>query len=474
MKSGSEGLLIAAQKSFGIDSMHIHLLSADQDQNLTHLGGLRFNIPYGVLNQATAVNDGAILCGSLFGFLSNPFVSRMNLSGEVVWSKTFNAFSGGQSQFQSVHAMGDDLHLFTRSGYVGSTYYLVSGNMNGDFNAALRVNAPADINHRVVEAISTGEPDEFVVVCEADSTTNSAEFLIVSRVDTAGVIWSKIHDHGVFAPEIEFANGLIKTADDHFIYTANYRDEDTVIRNRLVKMDGNGDIVWARDYFLNEEKLVVANVFETGDAGLITSTYSSSLGAYLMLKLNGDGTVEWSKSHQSTNSIFPLSLYVVDGAEQLWGYNNASISEMDEEGSFCDLILQEGVTSQLVEPVVLSVALTTSAVDPTYGNSIFFYREETFNNVLACVSTSSTTTRDTGPSFNAFPVPFQSELSLDLTAHVGGVAAIISDVQGRVVRNLQFMGGSVVQLALDDLNSGTYVVAVSSIMGRNFRRVVKY
>ena len=190
------------------------------------------------MNEAVALNDGVIIGGANLGFSTIPYILRIDTSGNVAYSSYFSNLQDGQDQILSVDVRGNQLDLFTWADNTRDSYYMLNGDINGNFPSALQVEAPSGLQYRVSDTEPTGNSREFLVICQSDTAFGSShEFLILMMIDSAGVQWSFIHDHGTTGiAEVEQGEGISKLSDGNYIYYAIFRGASGILETRLVKI----------------------------------------------------------------------------------------------------------------------------------------------------------------------------------------------------------------------------------------------
>ncbi len=462
MDRGSGDTYIARERRFGWDSTHVHLLNANQDMELTHLGGFRLSSPLTWLNSAATVHDGVILGGANLGFSTWPYVLRMDTTGNVLYSFYFNNLTHGQKQIASTYVNGEDLDLFTWADNTRLSYYLLKGSIDGNFPSGLQVHAPEGIQLRTDDIATTENPHDYIVICQADTNNTLSRFLIVMRVNAEGVLWSFIHDHGTTMNfEQESAFGLKHLSDGNWMFNVSYRAEFT-LDQRVVKIDGDGTVLWSKEYFLNEEKLSLGNFYETEDAGFLLLAAALSTSESLILKLDSEGEVLWSKVYvPSLTDIAPLGAFYRNDQNQIYSINNAVIAETDEEMNICDIEPHSGASSLDVTFEIIPVSHNTTEMIPEVLDMPFELRVDTLENSLSCLSTGIK--HENGEDeISLYPNPAGDILNVDLSGFQGELNLTVLDMQGRIVHSQMALNQAVFVMDVSQMSQGMYVLHIES------------
>lgn len=473
MDSGEGQTLIAMEHRFGWDSSHVHLLSANSDMVLSHLGGFRMIGNLTWLNDAAMVNEGVILGGANLAFSTRPYVMRMGISGEVLFNNFFYNLDDGQDQIVNTFVDGNDLDLFTWSDNTRLSYYMLNGSIDGSFPLGLQIHAPEEMEFRTDEVASTENENEYMVICQADTNNTGSRFLIVSRLNPNGVLWSYMHDHSVneVATDSEFSYGLKQLSDGNWIYLASYTNEDGNNR-RMVKMEGDGNVLWSKEYFLNGEKLTLSFNYETSDGGLLQHAVVPSSSETLIVKLDANGVVQWSKKYvPSLTSVAPTGFFFKNDQGQLYSFNSFVLAEIDEEFNSCDFEPHSGITSSNVTFDIVAVSHETNNIVPEIGELPFEMLEESFENTLICLSTG--VEENENVQVNIYPNPASDFLKVDLSNFQNEVFLSVVDMQGRVLKTELSIRKDAFAIDVKHLKSGVYLLRIESAELKTRTRFVK-
>ncbi|NNF01249.1 MAG: T9SS type A sorting domain-containing protein [Bacteroidia bacterium] len=469
-------MFIVREHRYSFDSTYVQVLSLDANLNLDNIGGVILDIAkLSWMNTASPIHDGVIFGGANLGFNTLPYFIRMDTTGNILYSSYFNNLIDGQNQVLSIDINGSHLDMFTWADNTRLSYYMLNGFVDGTFPTALQVHAPSGIEFRVDNSEPTGNDREFVVVCQSDSGSSVNDFLTVMKVDSTGVLWSVIHDHGTTMNfELEQGNGLIKLMDGNFVYQALFRGIGGALETRLIKFNTmSGAVIWSKEYFESGVKLYVGFPFETSDGGMLVSAWNEVLMDQLVLKIDSAGDVQWSQRFEQNNiSAIPLGVYFKDDNGQMYGYNNNAITEMDETINVCDMVPHSGVTAVDVVFDVKPVTINSTTIIPVILPMPYKMRSNTYNNVQTCVSSGLSET-NLLLDVNIYPDPVIDILNLDLSAINSEVNIELVDLQGKSWKTDVVIGGQEIQIDVSKLVSGMYLIRVAADNSVFVERFVK-
>ncbi len=442
------------------------------DQNLTFLGGVILSAPLSFLNHGTKVQDGVILGGGNLGFTTRPFILTMDTTGNILWSSFFDDLLDGQDQILRVYENGSQLDLFTWADNFRSSFYMLNGYTDGTFPSAVQVHVSTGHQFRVEEASPTGSEREYMVICQSDSN-NFDEFLTVLMLDSSGVLWAKIHDHGTLSNQFEGGYGLVHLSDSNWIYNAFYQGTDPTLQTRLVKMDNSGSILWAKEYFISGDRLSLGIVYETSDSGMLMSVSLNSTSESFIVKLDAAGQVQWAQRYEQLNTNSnPIVVFYKNDQGQLYGWSTTSLTEMDEDINVCDMVPFSSITSMDVTPTVSTLTLTSSIIVPDVQPMPYEIRSGTYSNVQSCIFNNIDDLNES-LQIQPFPNPAHDQLYVDLSSNRGRVNINIYDLQGRLIHSEEMNGGAIEELDISDQKAASYLFVIETEEGVVHHKFVK-
>lgn len=189
--------------------------------------------------------------------------------------------------------------------------------------------------------------------------TNNNDVLL-AKTDYDGVLqWSKAYNFGV-----ESGINLCVTPDSGFVITGNIRSGGGTPNVLAIRTDQNGDTLWAKKYGSSAVSIGIfdlgTQVISTKDNGFLivgtTTNYgvSSTNEDIIIVKINGDGVLQWSKVY-GTNNIIDKE------------YGNGVIELMDGGYIITGYALQPSTSNQ--EDIILFKTDSNGVLDwaNTYG-----------------------------------------------------------------------------------------------------------
>ncbi|NND94518.1 MAG: T9SS type A sorting domain-containing protein [Flavobacteriales bacterium] len=459
------------EQRYSFDSTHVHFMHCDADMNLSNLGAFRTSAPLGWMNDAALVNDGVVIGGASLGFYTRPYILRMNTSGDVSWSKMFTDLEDGNTQILNAYTKGDRLDLFTWSDNTRDHYYLINGFIDGSFPTALKIDAPEGTEIRTDEIASVSNDREYLVICQADTNNTFSRFLYVMHIDSSGVISAQMHDHVQFmGSNSESAFGLIPTADGNWLYACSYFVSGGGFIGRLIKMEIDGTVIWSKEYWLNGEQLRTGVCHETEDNGFL---FSASNGFdHFFVKIDPDGEVQWSQIYQQTVSQnVPTGWFFENDQGQLYSWNSNAITEMDENINVCDMVPHEGITAQDAPFITQAVTTNSTTIVPVVEEFIYHSRSGDYSLELDCQSTHLEESNDL--TFGIYPNPFSDFVQIDIPRLSSTVEVRVISITGELMLSRRIMGIDRIEISLEKLSAGLYMIELYGLGQSSRKRIVK-
>jgi hypothetical protein len=274
-------IITGITRNFGAGNGDIFLVKTDSAGNLSWTktyGGLAIEEGFSV--QQTR-DTGYIIAGFTASYGSgyeDTYVIKTDSLGNVQWNKTYGGINS-----EGYPAMGNiSIHQTINGGYILAGYTNSFGAGGDDFYM-LRLNG------------------------------------------NGGVVWSKTF--GGIEDEFGYGNNIGELGDGGFIIvgsTTTFGSGQTDIY--LVKMDGNGNLLWSKTYGGASYDYGYA-VQQTYDGGFIVSgsthSFSGSNDVYL-LKTDNFGNLLWSKTFGGYTSDFGYAVERTDdGGYVVAGYTNS-------------------------------------------------------------------------------------------------------------------------------------------------------
>ena len=237
-----------------------------------------------------------------------------------------------QTTFQRTYGYGSgslnsSVQLTPEGGFIALTYTLpivvVKTDANGD-TIWFKSYEETNVSVQFGSAIEVVDQNGFAII-GTDFDQNRVYLL---RIDADGeVMWAKSYNDSASISE---GNAIKKTFDNGFILAGTNRPPSAPRTNiYLIKTNGSGSVEWSKSYS-NESAIVGASddytysVNQTSDSGFIVLGNSTAVGFdYLFLiKTNKFGDTLWTKNIEVQSSTFAArSLFVLsDGSYIITGY----------------------------------------------------------------------------------------------------------------------------------------------------------
>lgn len=299
---------------------------------------ITFQITYGGSGEDHAfevkkTEDGYAIGGftNSFGSGGNDFyLVKTDDKGDVLWSKTYGS-TGSDECYGMLQA--------TDGGFVMAGYTTSFGSTGTDV-LIIKTNAQGVLQW---SKMVSGFSSDFVITVTGDSgyvvvgTTYSFgsgnSDMLLCKLDTGGnFLWSKTiggsGDEWGFNCRETNDGGVIATGITNSFGAGNY---DFYV----VKVDGNGTVQWTKTYGgVNRDDGQHAE--QTSDGGYIITGYTQSFGAggtdFLLIKTDANGNLQWNKTYGGTNNDYAISVkpafnggYAISGYTESFGFGNSDV-----------------------------------------------------------------------------------------------------------------------------------------------------
>lgn len=223
--------------------------------------------------------------------------------------------------------------------------YLICGERNGD-GLIMKLNSAGDtvwvksIGYGASAELSclTSTRDSCYVLAGSfwNQESEKEEILLLKMNDQGDTLWSRSINSG----ENVTINSLQQTHDKGFIL-AGVLNTDTQLNSLVLvsKLDEEGNVVWLKSYYAYNNTNEAFSVKEFGDNQFIVSGGISNFnpfyqGAFLM-KLDGNGDILWARRYSEIENLSGSDLLI--GSSEIYlclqGYNwYTYLAKLDPEG----------------------------------------------------------------------------------------------------------------------------------------------
>ena len=183
--------------------------------------------------------------------------------------------------------------------------------------------------------IATGNTNSF--------GAGSQDIWLIKIDGERNVTWQKTYGGSAY----DYANSVQQTADGGYIIAGSTESFGVASEDVWVlKLDGNGDVVWQKTYGGDANYDYANSIQQTADGGYIVAGFTTSFGEgngdAWVLKLDGNGDVVWQKTYGGSGTDFAYFVqqtaeggYIVAGFTRSFGESNgdAWLLKLDQDGN---------------------------------------------------------------------------------------------------------------------------------------------
>lgn len=248
------------------------------------------------LNVKQTPDGGYVVVGSTTTFGkggSDAWVIKLKSDGGIEWQKTFGGPSGDRADSVSLTSDGGFVVAGHRVNPSSSDAWVVKFKSNGGiewqkfYGQANKFDKASS-----VEQTSDGG---YIIAGSTIETNGTQQDGWVFKTNANGTLeWQK--SYGTVNNSLEFLTSIHQTADGGYIVGGT----DAAMRCLVLKLKGDGSVEWQKRLKSGSDTTISQSVKQTADGGFIVATYfqSDSGAAYgLIAKLKADGGVEWQRSY---------------------------------------------------------------------------------------------------------------------------------------------------------------------------------
>ncbi len=283
-----------------------------------------------ILDQALSIQQtsdgGYIVAGDTLSFGAGGYdlwVLKLNSNGDVIWQKTYGGAS--TDRFQSLQQTSDGGYILaglTESFGTGNWHIwvlLLKLDSNGGviwaktygalYNPPCALQSMGGCYYYSIQQTSDGG---YILAGETKPFGAASTSISVLKLDNEGnVIWQKTYTNTGWdkAPSIHQTGdgGYIVAGETNFYTPYGYTGTDILV----LKLDGNGNVVWQKTYGLKSYDWV-PSIKQTSDGGYIMGCISYdgyNPAEILVLKIDSNGNVLWQKTYTGTSWVIPPSIH---------------------------------------------------------------------------------------------------------------------------------------------------------------------
>ena len=334
-KTTDGGYIVAAETtSFGAGGWDIWLLKLDTN------GNLQWNKTYGgpgtdYVNYVIQTSDGGYLTSGPTNSFGNGGFDMMLLktdsSGNMQWNKTFGTkqdeYSYGVTQTTDggYIAIGGNSSTFFVNGTGSVDVFLVKTDASGNLQWT-KPYVSADgmgIGFNVIQTSDTS-----YVFCSAGLYGAGEHDYGLTKIDAQGnVQWFKTYGGN----GTDICRSIVATKDGGFALAGLTNSFGKGLHDIwLVKVDGNGNMVWNQTYggTGDDNLFAYSGLVQTSDGGFAMSAATTSYGSgnrdFWLIKTDSYGNVQYSKTFGGMGAETPYSMVqATDGSFVIAGFTNS-------------------------------------------------------------------------------------------------------------------------------------------------------
>ncbi len=394
--------------------------------------------------------------------LTNLFVAKFDAHGNEIWAKSYGGTWSETAGGITTNAAGS---IFITGSFTGST-----------------------VNFGGITLNSVGNSD-----------------VLIAKLDSAGnVQWAK----GFGSTSGDGGTGIATDAQGNVLVTGANAVKpitfDTVALNGdvfLVKLDPNGNLLWAREGVASDNQMVYTmdltiddadNATMVGSFASPTLTFGShvvnSAGDYdiFIAKYNSAGTPLWAKVVGNTKDDGPWCVRTRNGNQTIiagyfksstltfdshtiinsstYNTNDVYLCALDSAGNTLWATKAGGNLSD--RPYGMCIHHDGGIVITGYANNeaafgsdtLYGYTDDFFVAKYSDGTSTSVSELSTQTSVNIFPNPFTINATLHSTNSLTNATLLVTDMAGRTISIIKNVSGHVVTISLDSLPGGMYFV----------------
>jgi hypothetical protein len=318
---------------------------------------------YGVRTEDDCYNikqtpDGGYIAG-IWGFID---LMKLDSNGDSLWTKSY----GGLTYDMEITSDGGYI-LSGCGGIGGGEFYLTRTDSLGDL--IWRHEYSFSPQYRVPQAVAQADDGGFIAIGYIQHPDSNYTDCYIIKVNSNGdTLWTRALNHS--NPSNEEGVDVCQTADHGFlILCQNFW---------AVKIDSAGAEQWSGYYYGNDDRGYAYSLSTLDDGGYLLggrgSTFSES---YVMIKINGNGDIIWTNAYAEESSWGHAARPTTDGGYIMVGYSYFN-------GETSDIRVIKFASAEGVgEPVIMprDIELFQNAPNPFNSSTIISYSISKSGNV---------------------------------------------------------------------------------------------
>lgn len=422
-------------------------------------------------------DGGYVICGYtiISNFNSDCFLSKMDSSGNLLWSKVY-----GDTNGSTVHSIIQTID----SGFVLAGSYTAGQGFDSDaylirtdkFGNQLWAKAIGSAGDEIANSVIQTDDGGFVFGGSASAFGILRDAFYLVKVNGSGhVLWSKIYD-GWYGEGI---SSIRQISSGEFIilgYTSAIPTRPFVA-SIVLKADSAGNFMWSKYY--SEDDVYLLSIEQTSDDGFIMTGLISAANLQgnnvLLIKTDQEGDTIWTRSYGGTGTEIAFSVkqsldggYIV-GAISLSFGNGMLLIKTDSIGnSYCN----EYPTS-----IILSDSLMTQAsvqsLEYSVGTETNFTPIEVFGTTVIPLCFTNENIEIPDEEFiKIFPNPGTGYFEIALRNKISSGHLQLFNSIGELISSSEVMNSDFFNIDLSSSHEGIYFVSLNCELGLYMKKII--
>jgi len=396
-------------------------------------------------------------------------VIKTDAEGNKLWAKSFGA---GTASIEVAY----DLCNVNGGGYMvvgGTDGYGDPGDLwairiDDDGNKLWEKTYGGDNQEYGFAVIQTND-DGFVFVGSSNSSGAGADDAYILKTDVDGnEIWSKLYG----TESADCAYSVQQTTDGGYIVAGTNNGYQDVY---ILRLDENGDMLWEKTYGGGPTD-EAQSVKQTADGGFIVAGSTRSYGAgdydFWAIKINADGDMLWDKTYGGEGKDKGWDVAITsDGSYFFTGMTESYNQAEEDEGVYVIKTDSDGNTlweqSYGTEQNDGGHAGFQTADGGYIATGYTYVPDQQYNFYLIKMNQNGVVGVENNiaeeSAISVFPNPMTSYTRIAFSNDNNELFdVIISDINGRVVREMNRLSGNSVEIEKGNLPIGMYFIEIKA------------
>lgn len=412
------------------------------------------------MNHAIPAGDGILVGGGrsvAFPYTPMAFLAKTDASGNLEWIKNLES-DNHQDQIISLVPNGDSFTAFTiRGGVRAPEVDRVDGQVDGSGISITPIVANASFQLARSMRIGTSQRILSVGMGAPSAANPNVDLGVMLMHGGTGLDWMRSYDVGnTYGMRL---SGVSALADGHFM-ACGYLPGVTEFRAILMKVDGDGEVVWCRSYTDVSGGAWFHDVQEQANGDLLVCGTKGDYGG-LLARLDADGMPLWNTSPATSR----LTHFQREAGMNVV-YDVNSRNELTADGRTCFYYDAANLTaeSRVVSTASISLSVSTSSTSVASFELLDRPGMLSWNNNCTLTGIPE---RELSAALSARPNPTTGQVQLGEGGALSGVPYHIRSIMGQRVGSGHYSGS----IDMARLPAGIYTIELPTEMRRT--RVVK-